>query len=124
MVVQVDCTPFKKYLFSDVCIYQPLSMNRIRYVKVTIIPIVISVLVRSPKGLEQLEVGGQVETIQTITLLRTDKILRRVLEETPMKDHQPKLMRRTLNNNSNNNNQHHRISGDERKKFRKSISNE
>ena len=32
------------------------------------------------KGLEDLEVGGRVETIQTSTLLRTDRILRRVLE--------------------------------------------
>ena len=32
------------------------------------------------KGLEELEVGGRVETIQTTTLLRTAKILRRVLE--------------------------------------------
>ena len=32
------------------------------------------------KGLEDLEVGGWVETIQTITLLRTARILRTVLE--------------------------------------------
>ena len=32
------------------------------------------------KGLEDLEVGGRVETIQTITLFRTARILRRVLE--------------------------------------------
>ena len=32
------------------------------------------------KGLENLEVGGRVETIQTIALLRTARILRRVLE--------------------------------------------
>ena len=32
------------------------------------------------KGLEDLEVGGRVETIQTTTLLRTARILRRVLE--------------------------------------------
>ena len=31
------------------------------------------------KGLEDLEVGGQEETIQTTTLLRTIRILRRVL---------------------------------------------
>ena len=51
--------------------------------KVTIIPIVIGVLVTVTKellkGLEDLEVGGQVETIQTSTLLRTARILRRVL---------------------------------------------
>ena len=32
------------------------------------------------KGLEDLEVGGRAETIQTTTLLKTDRILRRVLE--------------------------------------------
>ena len=32
------------------------------------------------KGLEDMEVGGRVETIQTTTLLRTARILRRVLE--------------------------------------------
>ena len=32
------------------------------------------------KGLEDLEVGGRVETIQTTTLLRSARILRRVLE--------------------------------------------
>ena len=32
------------------------------------------------KGLEDLEVGGQVETIQKTVLLRTARILRRVLE--------------------------------------------
>ena len=32
------------------------------------------------KGLEDLEVGGQVETIQTTALMRTARILRRVLE--------------------------------------------
>ena len=32
------------------------------------------------KGLADLEVGGRVETIQTTALLRTARILRRVLE--------------------------------------------
>ena len=32
------------------------------------------------KGLEDLEVGGRVETIQTTALLKTVRILRRVLE--------------------------------------------
>ena len=32
------------------------------------------------KGLEDLEAGGRVETIQTTALLRTARILRRVLE--------------------------------------------
>ena len=47
-------------------------------------PIVIggfgTVTKRLLKGLEDLEVGGRVETIQTTTLLRTARILRRVLE--------------------------------------------
>ena len=52
--------------------------------KVTIVPIVIGALGTITKGLlkglEGLEVGGRVETIQTTALLRTAKILRRVLE--------------------------------------------
>ena len=51
--------------------------------KVTIIPIVIGAFCTVTKGLlkglEDLEVGGRVETIQT-TLSRTARILRRVLE--------------------------------------------
>ena len=56
--------------------------------KVTIIPIVIgafsTVTKLSLKGLEDLEVGGRVETIQTTVLFRTVRILRRSwrLEET------------------------------------------
>ena len=50
----------------------------------TIIPILIgafgTVTRGLLKGLEDLEVGGQVETIQTTKLLRTARILRRVLE--------------------------------------------
>ena len=52
--------------------------------KVTIVPIVIDALGTISKGLlkglEDLEVGGRVETIQTTALLRTARILRRVLE--------------------------------------------
>ena len=52
--------------------------------QVTIISLVIgafgTVTNRLLKGVEDLEVGGGVETIQTTTLLRTAKILRRVLE--------------------------------------------
>ena len=52
--------------------------------KVTIVPIVISALGTITKGLlkglEDLEVGGRAETIQTTELLRTARILRRVLE--------------------------------------------
>ena len=50
--------------------------------KVTIVPIVIgafgTVTKRLLKGLEDLEVGGRVETIQTAALLKTTRILRRV----------------------------------------------
>ena len=52
--------------------------------KVTIIPIVISafgtVTKGLLKGLDDLEVGGGMETIQTTALLKTVRILRRVLE--------------------------------------------
>ena len=52
--------------------------------KVTIIPIVISAFGTITKGflkgLEDLEFGNRVETIQTTALLRTARILRRVLE--------------------------------------------
>ena len=52
--------------------------------KVTIVPIVIGTLGTVTKGLlkclEDLEVGGRVETIQLTALLRTARILRSVLE--------------------------------------------
>ena len=52
--------------------------------KVTIVPIMIGALGTIAKGLlkglEDLEVGGWVETIQTTALLRTTRILKRVLE--------------------------------------------
>ena len=49
--------------------------------KVTIIPIGIGTLIKSPKDeLRDFELTGRVETIQTPTLLRTARILRRVLE--------------------------------------------
>ena len=52
--------------------------------QVTIIPIVIGAFGTETKGLlkvlEDLEVGMRVETIQTTALLRTARILRRVLE--------------------------------------------
>ena len=52
--------------------------------KVTIVPIVIGALGTITKGLlkglEDLEIGGRVKTIQMTALLRTARILRRVLE--------------------------------------------
>ena len=52
--------------------------------KVAIVPIVIGALGTVTKGLlkglEDLEISGQVETIQTTALLRTARILRRIVE--------------------------------------------
>ena len=52
--------------------------------KVTIVPIVIGTFSTITKGLlkglEDLEVGGRVEIIQMTALLKTARILRRVLE--------------------------------------------
>ena len=72
--------------------------------EVTIIPIVIgafdTVTKGILKGLDDLEVGGRMETIQSTVLLRTARILRRVLEtwrdSTPVNDHQLTLMWKTL----------------------------
>ena len=51
--------------------------------KVTIVPMVIGVFDKVKKGLlkrlKSLQVGGRVDTIQTITLSRTAKILRGAL---------------------------------------------
>ena len=58
--------------------------KRLWNMQVTIIPIVIGAFGTVTKGLlkgpEDLEVGGRVETIQTTALLRTVRILRKVLE--------------------------------------------
>ena len=60
------------------------EVKKLWNMQVTIIPIVIgafgTVTKGLLKGLEDLEVGGRVEIIQTTALLRTDRILRRVLE--------------------------------------------
>ena len=60
------------------------QLKKLWNMKVTIVPIVIGALGTTTKGLlkglEDLEVGGRVETIQTIALLKTARILRRVLE--------------------------------------------
>ena len=59
------------------------ELKKLWNMKVTIIPIVIgtfgTVTKGLLKGLEELAVGGRVETIQTTTLLRTVRIVRRVL---------------------------------------------
>ena len=60
------------------------ELKKLWNIKVTIVPIVIGALGTITKGLlkglEDLEVGGRVETIQMTALLRTARILRRVLE--------------------------------------------
>ena len=60
------------------------ELKKIRNMTVTIIPIVVgafrTVTKGLLKGLEDLEVGGWVETIQTTALLKTARILRRDVE--------------------------------------------
>ena len=60
------------------------ELKKLWNMKVTIIPIVIGIFgmvtKRLLKDLEDLEVSGRVETIQTTALLKTVRILRRVLE--------------------------------------------
>ena len=63
------------------------ELKKLWNIQVTIIPILIgafgafaTVTNGLLKGLADLDVGGRVETIQTTALLRTARILRRVLE--------------------------------------------
>ena len=85
--------------------------------KVTIIPIVIgafgTVAKGLLKGLEDLEVGWRVDTIQTPTLLRTTRILRRVLETwgflVTLANADVKNSNGDNNNNNNNNNNNQSI---------------
>ena len=77
-IKQKECEKKDKYLdFAR-------EMKKLWNMQVTLIPIVIgafgTVTKGLVKGLEVLEVGGRVETIQTTALLRTARILRRVLE--------------------------------------------
>ena len=77
--------------------------------KVTVILIVIGELGIATKGvvqgLEDVEVRGQVETIQTIAFLRSDRMLRSVVEtwgellslKTPVENYQLTLVWKTLN---------------------------
>ena len=75
---QKECE--KKDIYLDL----PRELKKLWNMKVTIVPIVIAALGTITKGLlkgqEDLEVGGRVETIQMTALLRTARILRRVLE--------------------------------------------
>ena len=65
--------------------YQELAreLKKLWNMKVTVIPIVIGAVDAVPKGLvlglEDLEIRGRVETIQTTALMRLARILRRVL---------------------------------------------
>ena len=92
-----------------------VELKKLWNMKVTIIPIIPIVIGAFGtvtkgllKGLEDLEVGDWVETIQTTALLKTSRILTRVLEtwgdllavtQTPVKDHQLTLMWKTLMSN-------------------------
>ena len=74
--------------------------------KVTVIPMVIGALGKSPKGflreLEELEIGKWAKTIQTRDIKigqNTEKSpgdLRLAVTQTPLKNHQLKLMWKTL----------------------------
>ena len=74
----IECEKKDKYL--DLA----RELKKLWNMKVTIVPIVSGAFGTVTKGLlkvlEDLEVGGRVETIQITTLLRTARILRRVLE--------------------------------------------
>ena len=48
------------------------------------------------RGLEELEIGGRIGTIQTIALLKSSRIMRRDLEtKIPVQDHQQTLVSKT-----------------------------
>ena len=84
-VVQADLTiKLKESEKKDKYLHLARELRKIWNMKVTIIPIVIRAFGTVTKGLlkrlEDLEVGGRVENIQTTALLRTARILRRVLE--------------------------------------------
>ena len=82
------------------------ELKKLWNMKVTIVPIVIGAFGTITKGLlkgmADLEVGGWVETIQTTAFLRTARILspgdlrRLAVTQTPVKNHQLKLMWKTL----------------------------
>ena len=60
------------------------ELKKLWNMKMAFIPIIIGALDTVTKGLikgvEDFEIGGRVETIQTTTLLRTARLLKRVLE--------------------------------------------
>ena len=82
------------------------ELKKLWNMKVTFIPFVIgavdTVTEGLEKGLEDLEIRGWIETIQTKALLRSGKIhekspgdLRRLITQTPMKNHRLTLVRKT-----------------------------
>ena len=87
------------------------DLKKLWNMKVTIIPIVIGAFGRVTKellkGLEDLEVGGWVETI-TESGQNTEKspgdLRWLAVIQTPVKSHQLKLMWKTLNESTNNDN--------------------
>ena len=58
-------------------------MRKLLNIKVTVIPIVVvamgTFLKGLEKGLEELQIRGQIETIQTTAIFRSARIIRRVL---------------------------------------------
>ena len=78
--------PDNRIIFFIIIMYLDLAreLKKLWNMKVTIIPIVIgafgTVTKGLLKGLEHLEVGDRVETTQTTALLKTARILRRVLK--------------------------------------------
>ena len=74
----------KEYEKKDKYLDLARELKKLWNMKVMIVPIVIGAFEAITKGLlkglEDLEVGGQVETIQMTALLRTARILRKVLE--------------------------------------------
>ena len=74
----------KEYEKRDKYLDLARELKKLWNMKVTIIPIVIGAFGTVTKGLlkvlEDLEVGGRVETIQTTALLKTVRMQRRVLE--------------------------------------------
>ena len=91
------------------------ELKKLWNTKVTIVPIVIcafgTITKGLLKGLEDLEVGGWAETIQMTALLRTARILRRVLKtccnsnssEKPSADTDVRNSKGVNHNNNNNN---------------------
>ena len=77
-IILKECEKKDKYL--DLA----RELKKLWNMKVTIVPIVIGALGTITKGLlkglEDLDIGGRVETTQTTALLRTARIPRRVLE--------------------------------------------